>query len=72
MFVDEAHEFKNLFLTTKMSNISGISTNQNTKKIPDLYAKCRYLDEITGNRGVTFATGTSVTKLNSILIETPV
>ncbi|MCM1362018.1 MAG: DEAD/DEAH box helicase family protein, partial [Clostridiales bacterium] len=60
MFVDEAHEFKNLFLTTKMSNVSGISTNQNTKKTPDLYAKCRYLDEITGNRGVTFATGTPV------------
>ena len=60
MFVDEAHEFKNLFLTTKMTNVSGISTNQNTKKTPDLYAKCRYLDEITGNRGVTFATGTPV------------
>ncbi len=60
MFVDEAHEFKNLFLTTKMSNVSGISTNQNTKKTPDLYAKCRYLDEITGNRGVTFATGTPI------------
>lgn len=58
MFVDEAHEFKNLFLTTKMTNVSGISTNQNTKKTPDLYAKCRYLDEITGNRGTTFATGT--------------
>lgn len=60
MFVDEAHEFKNLFLTTKMTNVSGISTNQNTKKTPDLYAKCRYLDEVTGNRGVTFATGTPV------------
>ncbi|MCR5731003.1 MAG: DEAD/DEAH box helicase family protein, partial [Ruminococcus sp.] len=60
MFVDEAHEFKNLFLTTKMTNVSGISTNQNTKKTPDLYAKCRYLDEITGNRGTTFATGTPV------------
>ncbi|MBE6864474.1 MAG: hypothetical protein E7495_07965 [Ruminococcus flavefaciens] len=42
MFLDEAHEFKNLFLTTKMTNVSGISTNQNTKKTPDLYAKCRY------------------------------
>ena len=60
MFVDEAHEFKNLFLTSKMTNVSGISTNQNTKKTPDLYAKCRYLDEVTGNRGVTFATGTPV------------
>lgn len=60
LFVDEAHLFKNLFLATKMSNISGITSNDNVQKTQDLYMKCQYLDEITGNRGVTFATGTPV------------
>ena len=58
LFVDEAHLYKNLFLQTKMQNVSGISTNANVKKTQDLYMKCRYLDEITGGKGIVFATGT--------------
>ena len=64
LFVDEAHLFKNLMITTKMSNISGLSTNANIQKTMDLYAKCQYLDEITGGKGIVFATGTPVS--NSI------
>ena len=60
LFVDEAHLYKNLFLQTKMQNVSGISTNANVKKTQDLYMKCRYLDEITGGKGIVFATGTPV------------
>ena len=59
MFVDEAHSFKNLFLHTKMQNVAGISQTE-AQKSSDMFAKCRYLDEITGGRGVTFATGTPV------------
>lgn len=64
LIVDEAHLFKNLFLSTKMRNISGISTNDNIQKTFDLLLKCQYLDEITGGKGIIFATGTPVS--NSI------
>lgn len=60
LIVDEAHLFKNLYLNTKMRNISGISTNDNVQKTADLYMKCQYLDEITGGKGIVFATGTPV------------
>lgn len=59
MFVDEAHNYKNLFLYTKMHNVGGISQTD-AQKSSDLYMKCRYLDEITGGRGTVFATGTPV------------
>lgn len=61
MFVDEAHEFKNLFIATKMENVSGLATNPDTQKTQDLYMKCQYLDEKTNSKGVVFATGTPVT-----------
>lgn len=57
LFVDEADSFKNLFLYTKMRNVAGISQSE-AQKSSDLFMKCRYLDEITGNKGVIFATGT--------------
>lgn len=60
LFVDEAHLYKNLFLHTKMQNVSGISTSSNVQKTQDLYMKCKYLDEITGGKGIVFATGTPV------------
>ena len=59
MFVDEAHNYKNLFLYTKMRNVAGLSTTD-AQKSSDMFAKCRYLDEVTGSRGVVFATGTPV------------
>ena len=59
LFVDESHAFKNLFLTTKMRNVAGLSTSE-AQKSSDMFGKCRYLDEITGGRGVGFATGTPV------------
>ena len=59
LFVDEAHNYKNLFLYTKMRNVAGLSTTD-AQKSSDLFAKCRYMDEITGSRGVIFATGTPV------------
>ena len=59
LFVDESHFYKNLFLTTKMRNIAGLSTSE-AQKSSDMFGKCRYLDEITGGRGVVFATGTPV------------
>ena len=59
LFVDEAHNYKNLFLYTKMQNVAGLSTTD-AQKSSDMFAKCRYMDEITGNRGVIFATGTPV------------
>ena len=70
LFVDEAHEFKNLFTPTKMTNISGIS-NSASQKALDLFMKCQYLDEKTGGKGVCFATGTplsnSVTELHTMM-----
>lgn len=59
LFVDESHFYKNLFLYTKMRNIAGIAQTD-AQKSSDMFAKCQYLDEITGGRGVTFATGTPV------------
>ena len=59
LFVDEAHNYKNLFLYTKMRNVAGLSTSD-AQKSSDMFAKCRYMDEIAGNRGVIFATGTPV------------
>ncbi|WP_331477036.1 helicase-related protein [Blautia sp.] len=59
LFVDEAHSFKNLYMHTKMRNVAGISQTR-AQKSSDMFAKCRYMDEITGGRGVVFATGTPV------------
>ena len=70
LFVDESHSFKNLFLTTKMRNVAGLSTSE-AQKSSDMFGKCRYLDEITGGRGVVFATGTpisnSMTELYTVM-----
>ena len=66
LFVDESHAFKNLFLTTKMRNVAGLSTSE-AQKSSDMFGKCRYLDEITGGRGVVFATGTPVSNSMSEL-----
>ena len=59
LFVDESDNYKNLFLYTKMRNVAGLSTSD-AQKSSDMFAKCRYLDELTGNRGVIFATGTPI------------
>ena len=59
IFVDEAHNYKNLYLYTKMRNVGGIAQTE-AQKSSDLYMKCRYLDEITGGKGVIFATGTPI------------
>mgnify|MGYP002408146967 CR=1 FL=1 len=59
LFVDEAHNYKNLFLYTKMRNVAGLSTSE-AQKSSDMLLKCRYMDEITGNKGIVFATGTPV------------
>ncbi len=59
LFVDESHAFKNLFLYTKMRNVAGLSTSE-AQKSSDMFMKCRYMDEITGGRGIIFATGTPV------------
>ena len=70
---DEAHNYKNLVLYTKMRNVAGLSTSD-AQKSSDMFAKCRYMDEITGNRGVIFATGTpvsnSMTELYTCLLYT--
>ena len=59
LFVDESQAFKNLYLYTKMRNVAGLSTSE-AQKSSDMFGKCRYLDEITGGRGVIFATGTPI------------
>lgn len=59
LFVDESHAFKNLFLYTKMRNVAGLSTSE-AQKSSDMFMKCRYMDELTGGKGVVFATGTPV------------
>ena len=59
LFVDEAHYYKNLYLYTKMNNVSGIAQTE-SQKSSDLYIKCKYLDEITDHKGITFATGTPI------------
>lgn len=58
LFIDEADMFKNLGLSTKMRNISGVSANTKVQKTQDLYMKCQYIDELTGGKGIVFATGT--------------
>ena len=70
LFVDEAHEFKNLYVSTKMENVSGLSTNADVQKTQDLYMKCQYLDETTGSKGVVFSTGTPVTNALSEMYTT--
>ena len=59
LFIDEAHYYKNAFLYTKMRNVAGIAQNE-AQKSADLYMKCRYLDEVTGGKGIIFATGTPI------------
>ena len=59
LFVDESHYYKNLFLHTKMRNIAGIAQSE-AQKSSDMFAKCQYLDELTGGKGITFATGTPI------------
>ena len=59
LYVDESQEFKNLYCFTKMSNVAGVSTTD-AQKSSDLYMKCQYMDELTGGRGITFATGTPI------------
>lgn len=59
LFVDESHAFKNLFLYTKMRNVAGIAQTE-AQKSSDMFAKCQYMDELTGGKGVTFATGTPI------------
>ena len=66
MFVDESDMYKNLFLYTKMRNVAGLST-ANAQKSSDMFAKCRYLDEITGGRGIVFATGTPISDRKSVV-----
>lgn len=70
LFVDEAHKFKNLYCATKLQNVSGISSRA-SQRATELFAKCRYLDEKTGGKGVVFATGTplsnSVTELHTMM-----
>lgn len=70
LFVDETHEFKNLFCPTKLQNLTGISTSASQKAM-DMYLKCRYLDEVTGSRGIVFATGTplsnSITEMHTMM-----
>ena len=66
LYVDEAHAFKNLFLYTKMRNVAGLSTTD-AQKSSDMLLKCRYIDEITGNKGIVFATGTPVS--NSMTVR---
>jgi hypothetical protein len=59
LFVDESHSYKNLFLYTKMRNVAGIAQTE-AQKSSDMFAKCQYLDELTGGKGITFATGTPI------------
>ncbi|MCM1008286.1 MAG: SNF2-related protein [Ruminococcus flavefaciens] len=70
LFVDEAHEFKNLYVSTKMENVSGLSTNADVQKTQDLYMKCQYLDEKTDSKGIVFSTGTPVTNALSEMYTT--
>ena len=66
LFIDESHFYKNLYLYTKMRNVGGIAQTE-ARKSSDLFMKCRYLDEITGNRGTIFATGTPIS--NSMVVR---
>ena len=66
LFVDEAHYYKNLFMHTKMRNVAGISQTE-AQKSSDMFGKCRYMDELTGGKGITFATGTPIS--NSMVVR---
>ncbi|MBS6183294.1 MAG: helicase, partial [Erysipelotrichaceae bacterium] len=66
LYVDEAHSYKNAFLYTKMRNVAGIAQNE-AQKSADMFNKCQYLDEITGGKGITFATGTPIS--NSMTVR---
>ena len=66
LYVDEAHNYKNLFLYTKMRNVAGLSTTD-AQKSSDMFMKCRYMDELTGGKGIVFATGTPVS--NSMTVR---
>ena len=66
LFVDESHSYKNLFLYTKMRNVAGIAQTD-AQKSSDMFAKCQYMDELTGGKGVTFATGTPIS--NSMTVR---
>jgi N12 class adenine-specific DNA methylase len=66
LFVDESQNFKNLFLVTKMRNVAGVSQTQ-AQKATDMFMKCQYIDELTGGRGVTFASGTPIS--NSMTVR---
>ena len=68
--MDEAQNYKNLFLTTKMRKVSGLSTSE-AQKSSDMLMKCRYLDELTGGQGVVFATGTPVSNSMTELFVRP-
>lgn len=70
LYVDEAHNYKNLFLYTKMRNVAGLSTTD-AQKSSDMYLKCRYMDELTGGRGTVFATGTPVSNSMTELYVRP-
>ena len=70
LFVDESHNYKNLFLYTKMRNVAGIAQTE-AQKASDMFNKCRYLDEITGGRGITFATGTPISNSMTELYVRP-
>ena len=67
LYVDEAHSYKNAFLYTKMRNVAGTAQNE-AQKSADMFNKCQYLDEITGGKGITFATGTPISNSMTELI----
>ncbi len=67
IYIDEAHNFKNLFFASKMTNVAGVNTSSRSQRAEDLYLKCRYIDEKTGGRGIVFATGTPVSNSMSEL-----
>ncbi len=68
LFVDESHNYKNLFLYTKMRNVAGIAQTE-AQKSSDMFAKCQYLDELTGGKGITFATGTPISNSMTELLH---
>lgn len=69
LFLDEAHEYKNLYIFSKMSNVAGINTNADVQKTKDLLAKCDYINEITQYRGGVFATGTPIVRPDRVLCK---
>ena len=67
LFIDEAHNYKNLYLYTKMRNVAGIGQSEAFKS-SDMFMKCRYMDEMTGGKGIVFATGTPVSNSMTVLL----